>query len=94
MQYPQKIGLLNGQNQNQQLPISNKPSELGPIKAPPTISQIQPPPVMGPGTQTRALEMGPLAGTPPPGTTFPAGHFIDGLGTVVTPTRAYSGLGN
>jgi hypothetical protein len=29
-----------------------------------------------------------------PGRTFPAGSYIDGLGTVVTPTRVIGGLGN
>lgn len=96
--YPQKMASgANGQNQggSYQLPKSNKPMEVGPIKASPTISQIQPTPIMGPGPQgTQPYEMGPLAGTPAPGTTYPAGHFIDGLGTTVTPTRVYGGLGN
>jgi hypothetical protein len=46
---------------------------------------------------TRPWEIGPIAGSPFPVSTFPAGHFIDGLGTVVTPTgpvRTMGGLGN
>jgi hypothetical protein len=39
-------------------------------------------------------ETGQIAGTPAPGRTFPAGSYIDGLGTVVTPTRVIGGLGN
>lgn len=43
---------------------------------------------------TRPWEIGPIAGSPFPAPTFPAGHYIDGLGTVVTPTSIRSGWGN
>jgi hypothetical protein len=96
--YPQKMPAgANGQNQGaaNQLPPTTKPWEVGPIKAPPSLSQIQPPPIMGPGPQGAApYEVGPIAGSPFPRPTFPAGHYIDGMGSVVTPTRVYSGLGN
>jgi hypothetical protein len=97
MKYPQKILPFIGQNQGgvYQLPKSTKPMEIGPIKAPPSLSQIQPAPIMGPGAQGVApYEVGPIGGSPFPVTTFPAGHYIDGMGSVVTPTRTYSGLGN
>jgi hypothetical protein len=51
------------------------------------------PPPSG-GAPVTKWETGPLPGNPAPGRTFPSGSFIDGLGTVVTPTRVYSGLGN
>lgn len=51
------------------------------------------PPPSG-GYPVTKWEDGPLAGNPAPGRTFPAGSFIDGYGTVVTPTRIIGGLGN
>jgi hypothetical protein len=51
------------------------------------------PPPSG-GYPVTRWEVGPIAGTPAPGRTFPAGSYIDGLGTVVTPTRVIGGLGN
>lgn len=95
--YPQRMpNAANGQNQGPgyQLPPLTRPWEVGPIAASPLLSQISPIPKMGPGPQSLTWEVGPLAGTPAPGTTFPAGHYIDGLGTVVTPTRIIGGLGN
>jgi hypothetical protein len=101
MKYPQRYGVaMNGQNQGpvNQLPVTTKPWEVGPIKADPAISAGKPPYIMGPGAQgVQPWEMGPLPGNPAPGTTFPAGHFIDGLGSTVTPTgvvRTIGGLGN
>jgi hypothetical protein len=58
VRYPQRYGVaLNGQNQGPgyQLPPTTKNWEVGPIKAPTTISAISPAPIMGPGAQ----------GTPP-----------------------------
>lgn len=50
--YPQKMPVgANGQNQPQSLPPIIAPMEGGPQKASPSISQIQPPPIMGPGSQ-------------------------------------------
>lgn len=81
--YPMYMGAArNGQNQGPGfgLPPTTKPWEVGPIKAPPTISAGNPPYIMGPGPQgTQPYEVGPIAGTPPPGTTFPAGSFLDGF---------------
>jgi hypothetical protein len=51
------------------------------------------PPPSG-GAPVTKWETGPIAGSPAPGRTFPAGAFIDGLGTVITPTRVIGGLGN
>jgi hypothetical protein len=51
------------------------------------------PPPSG-GYPVTKWEDGPLPGNPAPGRTFPAGSFIDGLGSVVTPTRVVGGLGN
>lgn len=42
---------------------------------------------------TRPWEIGPIAGSPFPIATFPAGHYIDGMGTVITPTPVRSGWG-
>jgi hypothetical protein len=51
IKYPQSAGIgKNGQNQPQHLPPDNRPWETGPLKASPSISQIQPPPIMGPGS--------------------------------------------
>lgn len=98
IKYPQKMPVgANGQNQGPGygLPATTKPWEVGPIKADPSISAGKPPYIMGPGPQgTQPYEVGPIAGNPAPGTTFPAGHYIDGLGTTVTPTRVVGGLGN
>lgn len=52
--YPMKMpNGANGQNQGSvnQLPPMTKNWEIGPIKAPPTISAISPAPIMGPGPQ-------------------------------------------
>lgn len=95
--YPQKMATgANGQNQgaSNQLPARTKPLEVGPIAASPLLSQISPLPIMGPGPQSLQYEIGPIAGNPPPGRTFPAGAFLDGFGTVITPTRIVGGLGN
>jgi hypothetical protein len=46
---------------------------------------------------TKPWEVGPIAGSPPPAQTFPAGSYIDGLGSQLTPTgvtRVIGGLGN
>jgi len=43
---------------------------------------------------TRPWEVGPIAGSPFPTKTFPAGSYLDGMGTVVTPTITRSGWGN
>jgi hypothetical protein len=45
---------------------------------------------------TKPWEVGPIAGSPFPTAYFPAGSYIDGMGSVVTPTvtRAIGGLGN
>lgn len=54
------------------------------------------PPPSG-GYPVTVAEVGPIAGTPAPGRTFPAGAYIDGLGTQLTPsgvTRVMGGLGN
>ena len=97
--YPYAMPPLNGQNQKQSLPVWPWPARMNvlPDKASPLISQIQPPPMMGPGTGIPAMESGPLAGTPAPAKTFPAGSFIDGYGNLITPmgvTREIGGLGN
>lgn len=96
--YPQKMpNGANGQNQGPGfgLPATTKPWEVGPIAADPLISQIKPPPIMGPGPQgSQPYEVGPIAGSPFANPTMPAGHYIDGLGTTVTPTRVVGGLGN
>jgi hypothetical protein len=95
VRYPQSYGVgNNGQNQggSYQLPKSTKPMEVGPIAAPPSISQIQPPPIMGPGPQGQTPFSAPTITR-----TFPAGNYIDGLGTQITPTgvtRVIGGLGN
>jgi hypothetical protein len=73
-----------GQNQGgiYQLPPRSRPLEVGPIKASPLLSQIQPPPLMGPapqGAQLQVWEMGPIAGQPVPGRSFPAGSYLDGF---------------
>lgn len=51
--YPTKMPPSNGQNQGSvnQLPPMTKNWEVGPIKAPPSISAISPPAIMGPGPQ-------------------------------------------
>jgi hypothetical protein len=57
-----------------------------PDKASPLISQIQPPPIMGPGSSAPHLlasQIGRMGGTTK---TFPAGSYIDGLGVLITPT--------
>jgi hypothetical protein len=82
--YPQKMPTgQRGQNQGgiYQLPPTTKPMEIGPIKASPLISQISPLPIMGPGPQGAApfSEMGPIAGQPVPGRSFPAGSYLDGF---------------
>jgi hypothetical protein len=97
--FPQKMPVgANGQNQPQSLPAwPHSRVNVLPDKASPTISQITPAPLMGPAPQAAQMarwEGGPVAGNPAPGTTFPAGHYLDGLGTVVTPTRVIGGLGN
>jgi hypothetical protein len=45
---------------------------------------------------TRPWEIGPIAGSPFPSATFPipGKNYIDGLGTVITPTAVRSGWGN
>lgn len=43
---------------------------------------------------TRPWEVGPIAGSPFPVKTFPAGNYIDGMGSVITPTSVRSGWGN
>lgn len=43
---------------------------------------------------TKPWEVGPIAGSPFPPKTFPVGSYIDGLGTVITPTSVRSGWGN
>jgi hypothetical protein len=61
-----------------------------PIGVPPYVWQQLP-------ASTKPWEIGPIAGSPPPSKSFPAGSFIDGLGAVVTPTgvvRTIGGLGN
>jgi hypothetical protein len=80
--YPQSVGVaLKGQNQGPGfgLPARTKPLEVGPIKASPALSAISPLPIMGPGPQSLTWEMGPIAGTPVPGRTFPAGSYLDGI---------------
>lgn len=81
--YPMKMPVgANGQNQGPGygLPATTKPWEVGPIKADPSISAGKPPYIMGPGPQgAQPYEVGPIAGTPPPGTTFPAGSYLDGF---------------
>jgi hypothetical protein len=98
IKYPQKMPTgANGQNQAPPAGWPTWPHSRVctlPDKASPSISQIQPPPRMGPAPQSLSWEVGPIAGNPAPGTTFPAGHYIDGLGNVVTPTRVIGGLGN
>ena len=98
MKYPQKMPTgASGQNQ---APPAGWPTwphskvNTMPDKANPAISQISPPPRLGPGPQSLSWEQGPLAGNPAPGRTFPAGSYLDGLGNVVTPTRVIGGLGN
>jgi hypothetical protein len=93
--YPKKMPTgASGQNQNQKLPALVAPWEVGPIKAPPSLSQIQPPPIMGPGSGVPHLLASQIGRSGPAQKTFPAGSYIDGLGTVVTPTRVIGGLGN
>ena len=53
-----------------------------------------PPPYPQLPVTTRPREVGPLAGWPFPPQTFPAGSYIDGLGTTITPTSIRSGWGN
>lgn len=104
--YPQKMPSgANGQNQPQTLPPwpysrltsgSTRACVL-PDKANPLVSQISPPPRLGPGPQSLQWEVGPIAGNPPPAKTFPAGSFLDGYGNLITPTgvvRTIGGLGN
>jgi hypothetical protein len=45
---------------------------------------------------TRPWEIGPIAGSPFPSPTFPipGKNYIDGMGTVITPTSVRSGWGN
>jgi hypothetical protein len=94
--FPKKIAATSGQNQ----PGGTLPAWphsrvcVLPDKASPSLSAISPAPRFGPGPQSLSWEVGPIAGNPAPGTTFPAGHYIDGLGTVITPTRIVGGLGN
>jgi hypothetical protein len=48
-------------------------------------------------TSTRPWEVGPIAGSPFPSPTFPAGSYIDGYGSLITPSsvvRTIGGLGN
>jgi hypothetical protein len=96
--YPKKMPTgANGQNQAPPVGWPTWPHSRVctlPDKASPSVSQIQPPPRMGPAPQSLSWEVGPIAGNPAPSTTFPAGHYIDGLGSVVTPTRVIGGLGN
>jgi hypothetical protein len=94
--FPKKMATgANGQNQKQSLPALPVGRDcVLPDKASPSISAISPPPIMGPGsggvhlTQSQVGRMGTV------GRTFPAGSYLDGLGTVVTPTRIVGGLGN
>ena len=54
IKYPQRYGVAtSGQNQGaaNQLPPTTKNWETGPLKADPSISQIKPTPIMGPGPQ-------------------------------------------
>jgi hypothetical protein len=87
----------NGQNQS---PPANWPTwphskvNVLPDKASVTTSQITPPPIMGPSSTPVHLLASQIGRLGPATKTFPAGAYIDGLGTVVTPTRIVGGLGN
>lgn len=94
--YPMKMPVgATGQNQNQSLPAwpHTRVCTL-PDKASPTISAISPAPIMGPGSGGVHLLASQVSRVGTVGRTFPAGSAIDGLGTVVTPTRVIGGLGN
>jgi hypothetical protein len=65
-----------------------------PDKASPSISAISPPPIMGPGSGGVHLTQSQIGHNGSYGRTFPAGSYIDGMGSVVTPTRVIGGLGN
>lgn len=91
---------VNGQNQ---APPPNWPVwpharfNTLPDKANPVTSQIQPPPIMGPGTSGGHLLSSQIQRVGPAVKTFPAGSYIDGAGSVVTPgapVRQIGGLGN
>lgn len=43
---------------------------------------------------TKPWEVGPLPGNPFPPKTFPAGSYIDGMGSMVNPQSIRSGWGN
>ena len=96
--YPQAMPKgANGQNQ---APPANWPAwpharvNVLPDKASPAISAISPAPIMGPGSSQPHLAQSQIGRNGPAVKTFPAGSYIDGMGTVVTPTRVIGGLGN
>jgi hypothetical protein len=97
--FPKKMPTgANGQNQNQQLPAwPHSRVNVLPDKASPSISQIQPPPIMGPGSGTVHLTASQVGRLGTVGRTFPAGSYIDGYGNLIVPSsvvRTIGGLGN
>jgi hypothetical protein len=97
--YPMKMPSgATGQNQPQTLPAwPHSRVCVLPDKASPTLSQIQPAPIMGPqpqGAQMANWETAVDPGNPFPKNRWPAGSYIDGYGNVITPTRVVGGLGN
>jgi hypothetical protein len=101
--YPQKMPT-GASGQNQQPPAGwptwpHSRVNVLPDKANPAISQISPPPLMGPAPQ--GAQMANWETATDPGVPFPPNRwpprtpgYIDGLGTTVTPTRIVGGLGN
>jgi hypothetical protein len=98
--FPKKMATgASGQNQGQQqLPAWPKNRDcVLPDKAPPSVSAISPPPIMGPGSSQPHLLQSQVGRLGTVGRSFPAGSYIDGYGNLVTPTgvvRTIGGLGN
>src|SRR5258707_10606464 len=96
--FPKKMPPLNGQNQPQPLPPwPHSRFCVLPDKASPSISQIQPPPIMGPGSGVPHLMASQVGRMGQIVKTFPAGSYIDGYGNLIVPSsvvRTMGGLGN
>jgi hypothetical protein len=95
--FPKKLAPTSGQNQPQSLPPWPHASfNVLPDKASPSISAISPPPTMGPSSTVPHLTASQIGRVGPIVRKFPAGSYLDGLGSVVTPTvtRSIGGLGN
>lgn len=96
--FPKKMP--SGANGQNQAPPSGWPTwphskvNILPDKANPATSQITPTPIMGPSSTPVHLLASQIGRLGPAIKVFPAGSYIDGLGTVVTPTRIVGGLGN